>query len=148
MAAQEVFWLTTALGDMSETQWESLCDGCAKCCLVKLEDEDSGDVAYTNVVCQYMDDQTCECTEYQRRNELVPHCVWLKPEMVEEFFWLPETCAYRLVHEGKDLPYWHYLKSGSRATIHEIGESVRGKVLNESHIPEDDLQEYVVHWVE
>ncbi len=148
MAAAEVFWLTTALTDMTKQQWESLCDGCAKCCLIKLEDEDTGDVAYTNVVCQYMDEKSCACTEYQDRNNLVPNCVWLKPDMVDEFFWLPETCSYRLVAEGKDLPFWHHLKSGSRETVHQAGASVKDKVLNEKFIPEDDLEEYVVHWVE
>ncbi|MCK5882037.1 MAG: YcgN family cysteine cluster protein, partial [Sinobacterium sp.] len=104
---------------MSTSQWESLCDGCSKCCLIKLEDEDSGQVAYTNVVCQYMNEENCQCSEYQTRSELVPNCVWLKPEMVEEFFWLPDSCAYRLISEGKDLPYWHHLKSGSRESIHQ-----------------------------
>lgn len=146
--AAEVFWLTTQLEDMSKTQWESLCDGCAKCCLVKLEDEDTGEVAYTNVVCHYMDENNCQCTQYQDRHELVPNCVWLKPSMVEEFFWLPETCAYRLVSQGDDLPYWHHLKSGSRNTVHEAQASVKGRVLNEKYIPDEELQEYVVHWVE
>jgi hypothetical protein len=94
------FWRHTPLEDMTKLQWESLCDGCAKCCLVKLEDEDTGEVAYTNVVCRLMDEKNCQCTEYQDRNKLVPNCVWLKPDMVEDFFWLPDTCAYRLVHEG------------------------------------------------
>jgi hypothetical protein len=146
--SEPAFWRNTALADMSKAQWESLCDGCAKCCLVKLEDEDTAEVAYTNVVCRYMDEANCQCTQYQNRNTLVPHCVWLKPDMVEEFFWLPDTCAYRLVHEGHDLPDWHHLRSGSRSSVHEAGASVKNKVLNEQYIPDDELQEYIVHWVE
>ena len=142
------FWQRKTLDELSTHEWESLCDGCAKCCLVKLEDEDTGDVAYTNVVCRYMDEKNCQCTEYQERNTLVPHCVWLKPEMVDEFFWLPDTCAYRLVSEGKPLPQWHHLISGSRDTVHEAGHSVKNKVLNEAYIAEEDLEEYIIHWVE
>jgi hypothetical protein len=146
--SEPAFWRNTALADMSKAQWESLCDGCAKCCLVKLEDVDTAEVAYTNVVCRYMDEANCQCTQYQNRNTLVPHCVWLKPDMVEEFFWLPDTCAYRLVYEGHDLPDWHHLRSGSRDSVHEAGASVKNKVLNEQYIPDDELQEYIVHWVE
>jgi uncharacterized cysteine cluster protein YcgN (CxxCxxCC family) len=142
------FWKDKTLSELSKQEWESLCDGCAKCCLVKLEDEDTGQVAYTNVVCKYMDMETCACTEYQKRNELVPHCVWLKPEMVDEFFWLPETCSYRLIAEGKDLPDWHHLISGDRELVHKTGNSVKSKVFSESNIHEDDLEEYIVHWVE
>jgi len=141
------FWQEKTLEQMTSQEWESLCDGCAKCCLIKLEDEDTGDVAYTNVVCQYMNED-CSCSEYQDRNTLVPHCVWLKPEMVDEFFWLPDTCAYRLVAEGKDLPNWHHLKTGSRKTVHKVGASVQGKVFSEKNIPEEDLEEYVIYWVE
>ena len=149
MAAKvERFWERIPLAEMSTSQWESLCDGCAKCCLIKLEDEDTGEVAYTNVVCQYLDQGTCSCTQYQDRNTLVPNCVWLKPEMVDEFFWLPETCAYRLVSESKPLPQWHHLISGSKEEIHRCGGSVEGKVVSEVHVNEDDLEEFIVHWVE
>jgi hypothetical protein len=144
----DAFWKKIALQDMSVEQWESLCDGCAKCCLIKLQDEETDEVAYTNVVCRYMDENSCRCTEYQERNRLVPNCVWLKPEMVEEFFWLPETCAYRLVAEKTDLPAWHYLISGSRETVHEAEASVKHKSINESHVHEDDLEDYIVHWVQ
>ncbi|NRA41133.1 MAG: YcgN family cysteine cluster protein [Pseudomonadales bacterium] len=142
------FWQQKSLQQMTQEEWESLCDGCAKCCLIKLQDEDTDQVAYTNVVCRYMDQDNCQCTEYQQRNQLVPHCVWLKPEMVDQFFWLPDSCAYRLVAEGKPLPSWHHLISGSRNTVHQSGNSVKDKVLNEAFIAEDDLQEYIIHWVE
>ena len=144
----QAFWKQKALGDMSQSEWESLCDGCAKCCLVKLQDEDTDKVAYTNVVCKYSDFDTCQCTEYQRRNELVPHCVWLKPEMVDEFFWLPSTCTYRLVAEGKNLPQWHPLISGDTESVHISGNSIKDKVYSENHIHPDEVEEYIIHWVE
>ncbi|NRB40697.1 MAG: YcgN family cysteine cluster protein [Pseudomonadales bacterium] len=144
----KAFWKTMALTDMNKQEWESLCDGCAKCCLVKLQDEDTDEVAYTNVACRYMDYGTCQCTEYIKRNELVPACVWLKPEMVDEFFWLPTSCAYRLVSEGRDLPSWHPLISGDKDSVHEAGMSIRNKVINESEIDEDDLEEHIIYWVE
>lgn len=142
------FWQKKRLHEMTSSEWESLCDGCAKCCLVKLQDEETDEVAYTNVVCHYMDEITCQCTEYQARHELVPHCVWLKPEMVDEFFWLPETCAYRLVAEGKPLPSWHHLLTGDKNSVHQADASVKNKVINEQFVHEQDLEDYIVHWVE
>lgn len=145
--AEAPFWQTTPLAEMSKAQWESLCDGCAKCCLHKLEDEDDGEVYYTKVVCRYMDD-SCRCTEYARRNELVPNCVWLRPEDVEEFHWLPVTCAYRLVYEGKPLPEWHPLVSGDANTVHEAGVSIKGRALSEEYVHPDGYEEHIIHWVE
>ncbi len=106
------FWQEKSLAEMSRQEWESLCDGCARCCLHKLEDEDSGKVHYTSVVCKYLDESTCQCTNYQDRSSLVPDCVWLTPDTAEAFKWLPITCAYRLIAEGKDLKWWHPLVSG------------------------------------
>lgn len=145
--AATAFWESTALADMSKAQWESLCDGCAKCCLHKLEDEDSGEVYYTKVSCRYMSDD-CQCTEYQRRNELVPNCVWLRPEDVEDFFWLPSTCAYRLLHEGKPLPEWHPLISGDPKSVHAAGVSIKGRSLSEEFVHPDGYEEHIIHWVE
>lgn len=141
------FWESTALADMSKEQWESLCDGCAKCCLHKLEDEDSGEVYYTKVSCRYMSND-CQCTEYQRRNELVPNCVWLRPEDVEDFFWLPSTCAYRLLHEGKPLPEWHPLISGDANSVHAAGVSIKGRSLSEEFVHPEGYEEHIIHWVE
>lgn len=147
MTGKKPFWETVALADMNSEQWESLCDGCAKCCLHKLEDEDDGQVYYTKVVCRYMDDD-CRCTEYQRRNELVPNCVWLRPEDIEGFHWLPSTCAYRLVHEGKPLASWHPLLSGRADSVHEAGISIKGRALSENFVHPDGYEEHIVHWVE
>ena len=145
--SQPRFWETKALNEMTREEWESLCDGCAKCCLHKLEDEDTGDIYYTKVVCRYMDEQ-CRCTEYQRRNELVPNCVWLKPEDVEEFHWLPSTCAYRLVAENKPLPDWHPLISGNAQSVHRAGVSIKGRALSEEYVHPDGMEEHIIHWVE
>lgn len=141
------FWEQKSLAEMNAQEWESLCDGCAKCCLHKLEDEDSAEVFYTKVVCRYMDDQ-CRCTEYQQRHELVPNCVWLKPEDVAEFHWLPSTCAYRLVAEGKPLAAWHPLISGSRDSVHQAGVSIQGRALSEEFVHPDGFEEHIIHWVE
>ena len=141
------FWEQKSLAELDPQEWESLCDGCAKCCLHKLEDEDSGEVFYTKVVCRYMDEQ-CRCSEYQQRNVLVPNCVWLKPENVAEFHWLPQTCAYRLVAEGKPLPDWHHLISGDTNTVHEVGISIKGRALSEDYVHPDGFEEHIIHWVE
>ncbi|MGK0500882.1 MAG: putative cysteine cluster protein YcgN (CxxCxxCC family) [Oceanicoccus sp.] len=145
--SQPRFWEHKSLAEMSREEWESLCDGCAKCCLHKLEDEDSGEVFYTKVVCRYMDDN-CRCTEYQQRNILVPACVWLRPEDVAEFHWLPSTCAYRLVAEGQPLPSWHPLISGSDQSVHQAGVSIQGRALNEEYVHPDGFEEHIIHWVE
>jgi uncharacterized cysteine cluster protein YcgN (CxxCxxCC family) len=141
------FWEHKTLEQMNTQEWESLCDGCAKCCLHKLEDEDTAEVFYTKVVCRYMDEQ-CQCTEYQRRNELVPNCVWLKPEDVSEFHWLPSTCAYRLVAEKKPLYDWHPLISGDKNSVHQAGVSIRGRALSEEYVHEDGYEEHIINWVE
>ncbi len=147
MNAEIPFWQRKTLPQMTRQEWESLCDGCAKCCLHKLEDEDSGEVFYTKVVCRYMDDD-CRCTEYQRRNELVPNCVWLRPQDVDQFHWLPSTCAYRLIAEGKPLPDWHPLVSGDPDSVHSAGVSIKGRALSEEYVHPEGLEEHIIHWVE
>jgi uncharacterized cysteine cluster protein YcgN (CxxCxxCC family) len=141
------FWEQKSLEEMNAEEWESLCDGCAKCCLHKLEDEDTGEVYYTKVVCKYMGDD-CRCTEYEKRNELVPNCVWLTPDKVEEFHWLPSTCAYRLISENKPLADWHPLISGNSDSVHAAGISIKNRALNERFVHEDGYEEHIIHWVE
>lgn len=144
MVAQEVFWRSKSLDQMTSYEWESLCDGCALCCLHKLEDEDTEEVFYTTVVCHLMDDQ-CRCTEYEKRCELVPSCVKLRPEDVEEFHWLPPTCSYRLVYEGKDLPEWHPLLTGKGDSVIKAGASVLSVYeVKDNEINEEDFVDYVI----
>lgn len=134
------FWKTKTLEAMSLAEWESLCDGCGKCCLSKLEDEDTGEIYWTTVGCRLLDAGTCRCRDYGNRLALVSDCVKLTPLNVRTIPWLPETCAYRLVMEGQDLAWWHPLVSGRAETVHEAGISVRGKVTaseTELEQPED-----------
>lgn len=144
MSVAQPFWETTPLAEMSRQQWESLCDGCALCCLQKLEDEDSGEVFYTDVHCRYMDTNDCSCTVYQKRQEYVPHCVWLTPQQAHEFHWLPETCAYRLVAEGKPLHDWHPLITGNAESVHAAGISLRGKGVADNLVKEEDWEDHII----
>ena len=144
----EPFWKTVPLDQMNESQWESLCDGCAKCCLLKLEDEDTGEIAYTKLHCTLLDAGTCQCSDYANRKAKVPDCVQLTPAGIEEIKWMPKTCAYRLVMDGKDLPNWHYLVCGDRNRVHETGNSVRGKTVSEDTVFEDDMEDFIVDWEE
>ncbi|MBZ6377647.1 hypothetical protein B5C34_03860 [Pacificimonas flava] len=144
--AGERFWETTALADMSRAEWESLCDGCGKCCLMKVEDEDTGEVAPTNIACRLLDLNSCLCSNYRHRRAHVPDCIRLTPEKIEQFYWLPRTCAYRLLAEGEPLPDWHPLITGDPDSVHRAGISVRGWTVSESeagpldhHIVEREL---------
>ncbi len=140
------FWKTTDLTDLSKEQWESLCDSCGKCCCIRLEDEDNGDIYITDVACKLFDPETCQCTDYPKRSVHVPDCVTLTPENVHQLHWMPQTCAYRLVAEGKDLPDYHHLVSGSKNTIHEVGMSVQHAVVSELLVKEDDHPHRIVIW--
>ena len=142
------FWETTSLEEMSESQWESLCDGCARCCLHKLEDADTGEVFYTGVRCRHLVEESCTCSDYPRRNELMPNCIDLKREDLSALHWLPSTCAYRLLYEGKPLYDWHPLVSGSKETVHQAGISIRGRALSDEFVHPDGFQEHIIHWVE
>ena len=129
----EPFWRHVRLQDMSPKQWESLCDGCGKCCLNKLEDIDTGELAYTNVACRLLDLGVCRCTRYEERSRLVPDCVVLTPDNIADLHWMPSTCAYRLLAEGRDLLDGHPLVSGDPDSVHRAGVSVRGRAISERH---------------
>lgn len=144
----EKFWLKKTMFEMTAEEWESLCDGCARCCLHKLEDVETDKVHYTSIVCRFLDQDACQCTQYERRSDLVPDCVKLTPVGALDYTWLPNTCAYRLVAEGKDLEWWHPLVSGDRETVHTAGISVKGKCTSELYIHPDSVEEQIIHWVE
>lgn len=138
------FWKRKRLDEMTREEWESLCDGCARCCLIKLQDLDTDEIRHTRVVCRFLDEDRCRCTVYPRRHELVADCLHLNSQSLPTFHWLPQTCAYRRVAEGKDLEWWHPLVSGSTQTVHEAGISVRGWVISEDHVHPDGLEEHVI----
>ena len=127
------FWRRKSLSEMDAREWESLCDGCGKCCLHKLEDIDTGEIAFTNVVCRLMDMDTCQCTRYSDRARLTPDCVILTPGKLDRLSWMPSTCAYRLLNEGKELPSWHPLLTGDPDSVHRAGASIRGRAVSERH---------------
>lgn len=147
MIAGIPFWQRKRLDDMSRAEWESLCDGCGKCCLAKLEDEDTGDIHYTDLVCRYMDQDTCQCSVYPQRLEKVPECTLLTPDTLNQYHWLPYTCAYRTLSEGRPLADWHPLRSGDPESVHRAGVSVRHRVLSEDRVPQEDWEEHIIHWI-
>lgn len=143
---REPFWKTKSLAEMTEVEWESLCDGCGKCCLAKLEDADTGAIHWTSIGCRLFDEASCRCSDYERRQEKVSDCVRLTPDNVANIAWLPETCAYRLVAEGRDLAWWHPLVSGDSETVHEAEVSMRGRLsgVETDMASEDDYLEHVL----
>ena len=138
------FWQTKTLTEMTKSEWESLCDGCARCCLNKLENDSTGEIQYTDVACRLLDLNACRCVSYDDRKRYVPDCQILNPKNLKRLTWLPSTCAYRLIDEGKDLFWWHPLVSGDPETVHQAGISVRGRVLSERDT--NDLESRVVGW--
>jgi len=138
------FWKTTPLAEMTREQWESLCDGCGRCCLNKLVNEDTGEIFHTDVACRLLDLDTCRCVSYDDRKRFVPDCQILTHRNYKRFAWLPSTCAYRVLGEGGDLAWWHPLVSGDPETVHQARISVRGRVVSERDT--DDLENHVVSW--
>lgn len=145
--SDQPFWQTKSLEAMSESEWESLCDGCGRCCLHRLEEEESGEVYTTNVACRLLDTHSCQCSRYPDRKQLVPDCIQLRAQDVRAFSWLPATCAYRTLAEGRSLEDWHPLVSGRPESVHEAGISVRGAVISEEFVHPDDFEEHIVTWV-
>ncbi len=145
--APTLFWKTKTLDEMTSEEWESLCDGCGRCCLVKLEDEDTGQIHYTDVACILFNAETCRCVDYPNRQKKVADCVRLTPHEARTLPWLPKTCAYRLLGEGKDLPQWHPLITGDRRSVYDAGVSVRGRVAgHENEFTVEELIERVTEW--
>ncbi len=146
LAEKNRFWEEKSLSELNQEEWEALCDGCGKCCLHKIEDIDTGEVFYTNVACRLLDLTICRCKDYANRSRLVLDCLQLDADLAQELAWLPESCAYRMVAEGRPLAWWHPLNSGSPETVRQVGISICGKAVAEEEIDLDDLEDMVVDW--
>ncbi|WP_210527042.1 YcgN family cysteine cluster protein [Rubellimicrobium arenae] len=138
------FW-ELPLKELTRPEWEALCDGCGKCCLNKLEDEDTGEVALTNVACRLLDGSTCQCSKYATRHDFVPECIVLTPRTIRKnMYWLPQTCAYRLRFQGRPLPDWHPLLTGDPASVHKAGVSVAGLTVSEYDVADEDWENHII----
>jgi len=145
MSTGNPFWQKKSLNALTPIEWESLCDGCGRCCVIKLEDEDNDDIFYTDISCRLFDDQTCRCGNYGLRSRLVKGCVVLTPKTLPDVaHWMPATCAYRLLHEGKPLFDWHPLVSGDAESVHKAGISLRGGVVPEYEVDEEEFEDHIV----
>lgn len=144
MTLPDQFWKGKSLSELTRAEWEALCDGCGWCCLFKLEDEDTRAVVYTRVACKLLNLKTCQCMDYEDRLQTVPTCVQISPENIFRLTWLPETCAYRRLALGQDLPEWHYLISGDRRAVHLAGVSALGKAISEYGVDIKDLEDYLL----
>lgn len=142
------FWKAKALDALDRAEWDALCDRCGRCCLNKLEDEETGEIYWTDVACRLLDAETCLCSSWENRHAFVPDCVELDPDEVvsQTYTWLPPTCAYRLVASGRDLYWWHPLVSGDPATVHAAGISVRNRVISDEFVPEDGYEDHLADW--
>tara|TARA_B100000524_G_C23563265_1_gene339120 strand:- start:65 stop:499 length:435 start_codon:yes stop_codon:yes gene_type:complete len=141
------FWTKKTLDELTETEWESLCDHCGKCCLIKLQDEQTGKVAYTSVVCKCYNLGNSSCNDYSEREEIVTDCISLNSINIKSFNWLPSSCAYKLVANGEPLPDWHHLVSGNKNLVHELGVSIKDKAISESSVNVLDIPMTIVKWV-
>ena len=140
------YWETTTLKDLTPSEWESLCDGCGKCCVHKFFDEQTNNVLFTSVACELFDPLTCQCSDYQNRLSKVSHCLKIKLENPDVFNWLPESCAYKLRFEGKPLPDWHHLVSGDKDLVHSEGHSAQGRVILEEDLePHESIEDFIIH---
>jgi uncharacterized cysteine cluster protein YcgN (CxxCxxCC family) len=143
-STMEAFWTAKTLRELTAEQWEALCDGCGRCCLQKLKNPTTGKVHYTWVACFLLDTQTCRCSDYALRRILVPDCLKLDPGNIPKLRWLPKTCAYRRLSEGKTLPNWHPLITGTPASVHNAGISVRQRAISEAHVHPDDMVNFQI----
>lgn len=148
MSIRDRFWETIPLQQMNAEEWEALCDGCGKCCLHKLQDEETDQVYYTRVACRLLDARSCRCSDYAHRRQRVEECLILAPETLMQADWLPSSCAYRLLDCGENLPQWHYLVSGDRNTVHRAGASVRGRTVPADFVHSDGMEEHIIDWVD
>lgn len=155
------FWQNTTLDDMDGEQWEAICDGCARCCLHKFIDDekleeqfaptdhinDGEEILYTNIACYLLNDKTCACTQYAKRTELVPDCVTLTKDNLKDIFFMPPSCSYRRLHEGKGLSHWHpLLNKGKKTKMHQLGITVRNRVVSEVDVDFENFEDYIVTW--
>ena len=140
------FWDDKSLEEMSVAEWEALCDGCGRCCLMKLEDEDTGEIYNSDVRCRLLNGDTCKCSDYKNRQSKVKDCIKLTPQNVTEIDWIPKSCAYRRIAEGRGLAWWHPLVSGDARTVVEAGISVSGRVIAETEVAEEDLVDFMIEW--
>ena len=143
-AIVEAFWKRKTLVELTQEEWESLCDGCGLCCLQKLEDEEDGAIYYTNIACKLLDLDTARCSNYPNRQSYVPDCIQLTADQTDAFNWLPNTCAYRLVHEGKDLFAWHHLVCGNTDAVHTERISQLGRMVSELEVPNEDWEKHLI----
>lgn len=158
--ANTQFWLKKSLADMNQNEWEAICDGCGKCCLntfIDSEDEDEftatdqlregEELIFTNIVCQYLDNNTCGCSEYENRQTLVPSCVKLTKENLKDIFFMPQSCSYRRLHEGRGLATWHpLLNNGDKTKMHELNISVKDKTVKDCDVKLEDFDLYIAEW--
>ena len=141
------FWKNYTLEQLTQAEWEALCDGCGQCCLIKLEDDETNEIAYTKVACKLLDCTTGHCSDYPNRMQHVPDCIQLTTDKLQNIHWLPNSCAYRRVNEGKSLPAWHHLITGSRHNVIKARKSVAGRCISEAEIDSEEIDEYIVKWV-
>lgn len=142
------FWTEKTLEEMTEVEWEALCDGCGRCCLIKLEDEDTGEIITSDVRCKLLDGETCRCSDYENRQERVPDCIKVTPDNIATIPWMPTTCAYRRLAEGRGLAWWHPLVSGDPETVVMAGVSIRNRTVSEEEVDADEWEDHAVDWPE
>ncbi|MFT2111584.1 YcgN family cysteine cluster protein [Marinomonas sp. 2405UD68-3] len=143
----EPFWKTTKLEDMTSDEWESICDGCGKCCLQKIEDTDTQEIFFTRLSCAQLNIKTCQCSVYSTRQEVVPNCITLTPDSIDQFKWLPDSCSYRVLQSTGELPNWHPLIVGSQKEMVLQGLTVTKYAENETTVDEEDWDLHVIRWV-